>query len=109
GSVRRGHLGVASLPVRLPAALAQATGQDGGLLLTAVEDASPAGRAGLVVGDLLLALDGAPLRELADLLPALEEERIGHGARLRLARGGAVEELDVVVDVRGERRAGGDK
>jgi S1-C subfamily serine protease len=109
GSVRRGYLGVASLPVRLPAALAQASGQEGGLLLTAVEDASPAGRAGLVVGDLLLALDGAPLREMADLLPALEEEHIGRAAHVRLARGGAVQELDVVVDLRGDRRAGGDR
>jgi len=109
GSVRRGYLGVASLPVRLPAALTQASGQEGGLLLTAVEEESPAARAGLVVGDLLLALDGAPLREMGDLLPALEEERIGHGARVRLARGGAVQELDLVVAVRGDRRAGGDK
>jgi len=58
---------------------------------------------------LLLALDGAPLREMADLLPALEEERIGHGARVRLARGGAVQELDLIVAVRGDRRAGGDR
>ena len=109
GGVRRGYLGVASLPVRVPAALAQATGQDGALLLTAVEEASPAARAGLIVGDLLLALDGAPLCEMGDLLPALEEERIGQVVRVRLARGGAVRELDLVVDVRGARRAGGDR
>ena len=107
GGVRRGYLGVASLPVRLPAAVASQCGQESGLLLTAVEDDSPAARAGLMVGDLLLALDGAALGQLGDLLPLLEEERIGDAARARLARGGAIVEVAITVGVRGSGSAGG--
>lgn len=105
GGVRRGYLGVSSFPVRLPSALAAAAGQRSGLLVTAVEDDSPAARAGFTVGDVLLALDGTPLGHAGDLLPLLEEERIGDAATARLARGGSVQELKVTIGARG--RAGG--
>ena len=103
GEVRRGYLGVASLPVRLPPKVVAATGQATALLLTAVEDDSPAGLAGLGVGDLLLALDGAAVSDVSDLWPALEEDRIGKPVRVRLARGGAVQEAELVVGARGRR------
>ena len=101
GGVRRGYLGVASVPVRIPPALAQATGQASALLVTEVEPDSPAARAGLSVGDLLLALDGTSLGHMGDLLPLLEEERIGEQARARIARGGAVTEIQLTIGARG--------
>jgi S1-C subfamily serine protease len=107
GGVRRGYLGVTSLPVRLSPAVARQCGQESGLLLTGVEDDSPARAAGLMVGDVLLALDGTALGQLGDLLPLLEEERIGDAARTRLVRGGAVMEIGVTVGVRGGRGGGG--
>ena len=103
GGLRRGYLGVSSFPVRLPAALATAAGQRSGLLLTAVEDGSPAARAGLALGDVLLALDGTAVGQMGDLLPLLEEERIGAAAKARIARGGALQELTVTVGARGGR------
>jgi S1-C subfamily serine protease len=104
GGVRRGYLGVASVPVRLPAALAQSTGQSSALLITEVEGESPAARAGLTVGDLLLALDGTAVGHMGDLLPLLEEERIGEQARARVARGGALREIQLTVGARGGAR-----
>lgn len=101
GEVRRGYLGVASLPVRLPAPAAAAAGQETALLLTAVEEESPAARAGLGVGDLLLGVDGAPVADVTDLWPALDAERVGTTLRLRLLRGGAPQEAALVVGVRG--------
>ena len=106
GGVRRGYLGVSSFPVRLPSALAAAAGQRSGLLLTAVEDDSPAARAGLTVGDVLLSLDGTAVGHMGDLLPLLEEERIGDAATARLARGGGVQELKVTIGVRGQGQGG---
>jgi len=106
GGVRRGYLGVASMPVRLPGALEKETGQRSALLLTAVEDDSPAGRAGLQVGDLLLALDGSAVGHMGDLLPLLEEERIGDLAKARIVRGGAVQEVQLTIGARGGRREG---
>ncbi len=103
GGVRRGYLGVAMVPVRLPAALAEAAGQAEALLVSAVEPESPAARAGLLLGDALLALGGARLAEPSDLLPALEEERIGQPLTVRLVRAGEVREVTVTLGARGER------
>ena len=103
GAVRRGFLGVTTLPVRLPSAAAGRAGQPGGLLVSAVEEGSPADRAGLLLGDALLALGGAPVTHAGDLLPLLEEERIGQPLPVRLLRAGEVRELAVTVGVRGER------
>ncbi|BDG10461.1 S1C family serine protease [Anaeromyxobacter paludicola] len=100
GRVRRGYLGLASLPVALSPAAARAAGAGAGLLVTAVEEESPAGREGLLLGDVLLAADGEPLRHPGDLQPILEEERIGAAARLRVLRAGEVRELAITV---GER------
>jgi S1-C subfamily serine protease len=106
GGVRRGYLGVASVPVRLPASLAKETNQSSALLVTEVEGDSPAARAGLTVGDLLLALDGTAVGHMGDLLPLLEEERIGEQARARIARGGAVREIQLTIGARGGTRQG---
>ena len=107
GAVRRGFLGVTTLPVRLPTAAAGRAGQPGGLLVSAVEEGSPADRAGLLLGDALLALGGAPVTHAGDLLPLLEEERIGQPLPIRLLRAGEVRELTVTVGVRGERSSPG--
>jgi len=103
GQVRRGFLGVATVPVRLPPALARSGSGSGGLLVTAVEEDSPAGRAGLLLGDVLLSLGGQPTAQLADLLPLLEEERIGASLAARLLRAGEVREMPVTVGARPAR------
>jgi S1-C subfamily serine protease len=100
GGVRRGFLGVTTLPVRLPPSAAGSAGQECALLVSAVEDGSPAHRAGLLLGDALLSLGGAPLAHAGDLLPLLEEERIGQALPVRLVRAGEVRELPVTVGAR---------
>jgi S1-C subfamily serine protease len=102
GGVRRGFLGVATFPVRLGAAAAARAGQPGALLVSAVVEGSPADRAGLLLGDALLSLDGAPVRHAGDLLPLLEEERIGQPLPVRLLRAGEVREVPVTVGARAE-------
>jgi S1-C subfamily serine protease len=102
GAVRRGFLGVATFPVRL-GALAVRAGQAHALLVSAVEPESPAERGGLLVGDALLALGGERVTEPGDLLPLLEEDRIGQPVAARIVRGGEVRELTVTVGARGER------
>jgi S1-C subfamily serine protease len=106
GGVRRGYLGVTTLPVRLPPSAAARAGQESALLVSAVEDGSPAHRAGLLLGDALLALGGAPLAHAGDLLPLLEEERIGQALPVRLVRSGEVHEVPVTVGGR-PRSTGG--
>jgi S1-C subfamily serine protease len=107
GGIRRGYLGIASLPVRVPAPVAQRCGQELALLVTAVDDDSPAASAALMVGDLLLSMDGTSVGRMGDLLAALDEARIGEVARARIARGGALQELDVIIGARGGSREEG--
>jgi S1-C subfamily serine protease len=100
GRMRRGYLGVSTQPVRLPAALAQQLGQETGLLVTTVEQGSPAEQATCVLGDTLVAFDNAPIYQPDDLLALLAAERIGGAVSLRIVRGGLLQELQVVI---GER------
>jgi len=100
GGVRRGFLGIATVPVRLPAE----AGQPHGLLLTGVEPGSPAALAGLALGDVLLSVEGRPLAHAGELLPFLEEERIGTPLPLRAWRAGAARDVAPTV---APRPAGG--
>jgi S1-C subfamily serine protease len=88
GHVRRGYAGVAVQPVEIPERLVreQALPADSALLVVAVEPGGPADRAGILIGDVLIALDGAPLREPTDLLAGISGRT---PVELRLVRGGA--------------------
>jgi len=100
GRVRRGYLGVGAQPVRLPQAIAQQLGQETGLLLASVNAGGPADTAGLLLGDTLVSMDGQPLRHMDDLVAALGGDRIGQEARIRLLRGGQIQEIGVVIGAR---------
>ena len=93
GSVKRGYLGILSQPVRLPDGQSLGLTQRGGLLVVGVEDGSPAGRGGLIVGDILATLDGQPVEDTDDLLVLLAGDRVGspvpgQARARRRARGG---------------------
>lgn len=97
GHIRRGRLGVAAQPARLPRTLAGELDQATGLLVVAVEVDSPAEAAGLYVGDVLVALDGEPLPHLDTLLWLLTGDRVGRSVSLQVARGGRLEMLEVTI------------
>lgn len=97
GRVRRGFLGVSIQPVRLPAALAQQLGQETGLLLVAVEPEGPAEQGGLLLGDTLVTLDDAPVRQHDDLLALMTPERIDTAVPVRIIRSGQLQELRIIV------------
>ena len=97
GRIRRGYLGVRAQPVRLPAGLADDLGQETGLLLVSVESDSPADRAGLLLGDTIVAVDSQPTRHLDGLLGFLSSDRVGAETTIRIVRGGQVREVTVVI------------
>ena len=103
GQVRRGYLGIGAQPVRLPAGTSQDADQTAALLVLSVQADSPASRAGLMLGDVLMALDGHPLAHPADLLPLLDEDRIGATSRARVLRGGETREVEIVIGARADR------
>ncbi len=100
GRVRRGFLGIGAYPVRLPAEQEQQLGQAVGLIVVGVQPDGPAAKAGLVLGDVLLTIDGHSLADLAQLHAQLTEERIGKEVTLRLLRGGEPRDLAVTVGAR---------
>ncbi len=102
GRVKRGYLGVSTQPVPLPAGLAQSAGlaPGSGLLIVGVEPGGPADQAGLMLGDLLIALAGQRVQDAEDLQGLLGPERVGAPTQVRILRGGQLRELTVTI---GER------
>ena len=98
GRIRRAYLGIGSQVTHLPAALAEkAGGQETALLIVSVEEDSPAGRAALLVGDILTTIEGDAVRDTEELQAALEPDRVGTAVRLGVLRGGEPQELSVTL------------
>jgi S1-C subfamily serine protease len=102
GHVKRGYLGIASHPVRLPVAQQSDPARTEALLVVNVTDGSPAAAAGVLVGDIVVAFDGQPVDSAEDLLNLLIGERVGRDVALELLRGGTATTITVRV---GERPA----
>ena len=103
GRVRRGFLGLSSQPAALPEALRTKHGisQESGLLVVGVEAGGPAEQAGLMMGDVLLALGGQAVRDTDDLRNLLGGDRVGQATAARVLRGGEPRDLTVTI---GERK-----
>jgi S1-C subfamily serine protease len=106
GRVSRGYLGLAVQPVQLPARLREGLGLSGrlGLVIVNLEAGGPAETAGLLLGDVLVALGGELVGDPSDLLAALGADRVGRPVELRLVRGGRLETVAVTVGERPDRR-----
>jgi S1-C subfamily serine protease len=100
GRVKRGFLGVSTQPVALSERMADDLHQRSGLMVIATEPGGPADRAGLMQGDVIVALGGQPVADIEDLQAALGAETVGHASAVRLIRGGEVKEVMVTVGVR---------
>lgn len=95
GRVRRAYLGVSGAPRPLPPRAAAATGRETGIEVLEVMPGSPAARAGIRPEDILVELDGEPLRDFGDLQRTMDAERIDRSARLVLVRNGEVHRMTV--------------
>ncbi len=102
GRMKRGYIGIAGQPARLPDAQGGADDRRRALLVVGVTGDGPAAKAGVIVGDIILALDGRPISAPEDLLDLLAGDRVGHAVNLHVLRGGKPIDLSVTV---GERPA----
>lgn len=102
GTVERGYLGILSQPVALPGGEGEA--QRGGLLVVGVEEGSPAGQGGLLLGDVVTALDSVEVEDTEDLLALLVGDRVGKTVKVAVVRGGEPASVEVTVGKRPERR-----
>ncbi|MCE9577644.1 MAG: S1C family serine protease [Deltaproteobacteria bacterium] len=99
GGVRRGYLGVGAYPIGLPAALAAAFGQERAALVASVEDGGAAASAGVLVGDILVTLDGVAIGGPDELRDALLD-RAGKAVEVVIIRAGARHAVSVSVGTR---------
>jgi len=94
GKVRRAYLGLVSMPGPLPAPLQERFGRKTGLRVSQVVPGSPADRAGLRAGDLLLTAAGQPVEKAQDLQRLMFAEAIGKPFAITVMRNGAL--VDVI-------------
>lgn len=103
GRVARGYLGIGLQSVRVPDSMLKHLGEEVGrmgLIVVNVEPGSPAERAGMLLGDVLIALGGEPVSDPGDVHATLGSERVGRVLSASVIRAGAVSELSLTV---GER------
>ena len=98
GRVRRGYLGIAGAPRPVPPAQRERHGAEPVIEVDAVVPGSPADRAGIIPGDLLVALDGRRLAGITDLQQALDGDAIGGRLVVTLLRDGLERQKLVVPD-----------
>ena len=94
GRIRRGYLGVATQAVRLPAALRDRLSQRSGALVLDTEADGPAHKAGLILGDVIVAIDGEKIRGPRELAEALAA-KLSVAIKLDVVRGGQVVTIDL--------------
>jgi serine protease Do len=106
GRIPSGYLGVGLQSVRLPEAIRQALHRQEktAAIVLEVEPDGPAHNAGVVIGDILVALAGQQVARLEDVHAQLHGAAIGKPLALQFVRGGAVQQTSIVV---GERTSGG--
>jgi S1-C subfamily serine protease len=100
GYIKRGYLGISSQQVQLPPNQRAKESQERGLLIVRVDDDSPAQKGGLLLGDILVALDGQSVSETEDLQALLTSNRVGKAISVEVIRGGTLQTLTVTVGQR---------
>jgi S1-C subfamily serine protease len=87
GRVRRAYLGIAGGTRPLPPRLAASLGQASGVEVAETVDGSPAARAGLRPGDIIVRMGTSAVEAVSALQAALSEESIGTPIEVTLVRG----------------------
>ncbi|MGA8755919.1 MAG: S1C family serine protease [Stellaceae bacterium] len=103
GRIARGWLGLAVQPVQVPGELRDEAGQTQALMILGVTKDGPAAQAGVLMGDILVALDGAPVAGMSQLAGLLGPDAVGKQIELRLIRAGKVQSVNATVGERPPR------
>ena len=100
GRAPRAWLGIGLQPVLIPDSLRQTAGQESGLMTVGMAGGGPAETAGILPGDIVLAIDGDAVSRLRALSALLGSDRIGQTAVLRILRAGVVQAINVIIAAR---------
>jgi Do/DeqQ family serine protease len=99
GEVKRGRIGVAFQDLTPDLAQAMNTPRTNGAVIAKVEPGSPADRAGIRTGDVVIAANGVPMRSATQLRNVIGLARIGEEVNLTVERGGREQAVGVKVEL----------
>ncbi len=104
GEIKRGRIGVAIQDLTPDIAQALGTKYTQGAVIARVVQGSPAERAGLRTNDLVVAVDGVPIHNGAELKNRVVVARIGDAIDLTIVRGGSERTVAVRIDQQAAQR-----
>jgi serine protease Do len=104
GRVSRGYLGVGLAPLDQAARDQFGIKAPSGVVIGSVGRGTPAAKAGLAAGDLVTAIDGAPVREVGKLRNAVATRGAGKTVKLDVVRGGVAKSVSVTLSELPERQ-----
>ncbi|UEM01775.1 trypsin-like peptidase domain-containing protein [Skermanella rosea] len=98
GEVRRGRIGISVQDLTPDIAAALGTRSTSGAIVAEVEPGSPADRAGLRRGDVVIAIDGAEVRSATQVRNHVGLKRVGESVTLTVERNGARDTLSARIE-----------
>ncbi len=115
GKVQRSWLGVQVQPVTPAMADYYKLDKPQGVVVSGVNEGTPAEKAGLQEGDVILTVDGAPVQTVAQLRNRISLLPVGHDAKLHVQRDGKAKDFTVTLaalpeqeDLAAQTQRGGD-
>jgi serine protease Do len=108
GKVSRGKLGVGIQPVDADSAEFLGLSSPGGALVQSVEEGSPAERAGIKRGDVIVEFNGKAIKQMDELPQLVAATPIGTRSKVIVVRKGKRQSLDVTIGALALDEDGGD-
>ncbi len=103
GRVPQGWLGLSLHPVAIPPALQAQAGRESGLMVVSLAADGPAEQAGVLPGDIIVAVDGAAAVNPRVVAQFLATQAVGQAVTLALLRGGEARSLSATIGARTAR------
>jgi S1-C subfamily serine protease len=99
GRIPRAYVGLGMQRVRLDPNVAQSLSppRRTGVIVMSVDAKGPAGRAGVMLGDVLTAWEGSPVTDVRDVMERLGPESVGTTVELRLIHAGVPTRASVII------------
>ena len=103
GQVHRGIIGIRAVEITPELAEGLGLARNWGLLLEDVAPGGPAEEAGLAIGDVVVAMNGRPVGNLAEFVSTLTLRNVGRSVRLDILRGTKALTIQIPVAERPDR------
>ena len=97
GRIARGYLGLGMQPVTLPRTFKDKFSAGQGVIVVNLEPEGPSDRAGVLLGDVLIAINGKSVADTGDVQTFLGSQSVGQTLDVQLIRGGELVNKSLVI------------